>query len=158
MAPDNRNILAPVASRSEPLPPTSPAIGRAASATVRTQSPRDEAAGRLIVGPGIEIAGDIEACRILVVEGRVDASLPAEALEIKDGGSFSGQARVERAEIAGSFDGELLVRGSLLIRSSGRVSGRVRYNRVVIEDGGVIAGDISQGEASASDRRSGRAD
>src|SRR5262245_2086770 len=39
---------------------------------------------------------------------------------------------VEEAEISGIYDGELSVRKRLLIRSTGRVSGTVRYGEIEI--------------------------
>ena len=40
------------------------------------------------------------------------------------------------------FDGELIATERLLIRTGGKISGSVRYGRVVIESGGEIGGDM----------------
>jgi cytoskeletal protein CcmA (bactofilin family) len=44
----------------------------------------------------------------------------------------------------------LTVRQKLVIYSSGKVSGKVRYGKVVIEEGGQLAGDIQVGTGSAN--------
>ncbi|MCH9000537.1 MAG: polymer-forming cytoskeletal protein [Proteobacteria bacterium] len=109
------------------------------------RSERREAtpSGTLIIGRDIRVKGEIESCQSLIVEGRVEASLAAEALHVLNGGRFKGSAEVERADIAGTFEGTLTVRGRLSIKASGRVSGRVRYARINIEAGGEIAGEVA---------------
>jgi cytoskeletal protein CcmA (bactofilin family) len=111
---------------------------------------RREAApsGTLIVGRGIRVKGKIDACQSLVVEGRVEASLTADKLEVMKDGTFTGSAEVERAEIAGAFDGTLTVRDQLSIKSGGRVSGTTRYGQIKIDAGGAISGDVDS-EAGA---------
>ncbi|MBF0334965.1 MAG: polymer-forming cytoskeletal protein [Alphaproteobacteria bacterium] len=46
------------------------------------------------------------------------------------------------AEIGGAFEGGLVVRKKLVIRSTGKVQGTVRYGRIVIEAGGEVTGTI----------------
>ena len=99
--------------------------------------------GTLIIGRDIRVKGEIESCQNLIVEGQVEASLAAETLHVLNAGLFKGSAEVERADIAGTFEGTLTVRGRLSIKASGRVSGRVRYARINIEAGGEIAGEVA---------------
>ncbi|MBF0372549.1 MAG: polymer-forming cytoskeletal protein [Alphaproteobacteria bacterium] len=98
---------------------------------------------RLLVGRDISLSGAITACDKLVVEGRVEANLTdAGSIEIADGGLFKGNAEVDEAEIGGAFEGGLVVRKKLVIRSTGKVQGTVRYGRIVIEAGGEVTGTI----------------
>jgi cytoskeletal protein CcmA (bactofilin family) len=98
---------------------------------------------KLVVGRDISLSGEITDCDILVVEGKVKASLvDSRRFEISESGSFEGTVEIETAEIKGQFDGELLVRGRLLVRRTGRVRGRIRYAELEVERGGQIAGDI----------------
>ncbi len=108
-------------------------------------SERHQAApsGTLIIGQGIQVKGQIESCRSLIVEGRVEASVAAESIQVLKGGLFNGTAEVERADIAGTFEGTLTVSGQLAIRANGRASGRVRYDRLSVEGGGEISGDVA---------------
>ena len=108
--------------------------------TARLDSPD---ARRLVVGREISLSGEITSCDRLVVEGRVEATLVgARVLEVAPGGLFRGRAEVKEADISGVFDGELTVTERLLIRTGGKVSGSVRYGRVVIESGGEIGGEM----------------
>ena len=98
----------------------------------------------LTVGREISLNGDITECDSLIVEGRVEAKLEsARVLEIKRGGRFDGSAWVETATISGRFDGELDVARDLQITASGKVTGKVTYGRLEIENGGEIHGDVS---------------
>ena len=105
--------------------------------------------GTLIVGRDIHMKGQIQDCRVLVVEGRVEASTRAERIEVRRGGTFIGGAEVARAQIAGTFEGKLSVAETLEIGASGRVRGEIRYARIAIEAGGEIAGDIGTAEDAA---------
>ena len=107
--------------------------------------------GTLIVGRDIHVKGEIEDCRVLVVEGRVEASTKAERLEVRRGGAFLGGAEVARAEIAGTFEGKLTVSESLEIGAGGRVRGEIRYARIAIEAGGEIAGDVGTAADAAKE-------
>ena len=111
--------------------------------------------GVLTVGPGIGLQGEITACRTLVVEGEVAARLEAESLLVAAGGRFEGAARVGRAEIAGRFDGELVVEGLLLVRGGARLDGTIRYREIEVERGARLHGDW--GEADETEAAPGRA-
>lgn len=106
---------------------------------------------RLIVGQGITLAGEITACDRLVVEGAVRVTLnKTRAIEISETGRFTeGKAAVEEADISGVYEGELTVRKRLLIRSTGRVSGTVRYGDIEIERGGRLSGAVARLETGS---------
>jgi len=97
----------------------------------------------LIVGREISLNGEITACDKLVVEGRVEASLSdSRFVDIAESGVFKGAAEIQEADVRGHFDGKLVVKGRLLIRETGRVTGEIRYGQLEIECGGQIAGTI----------------
>ena len=106
---------------------------------------------RLTVGRDITLAGEILDCERLTVEGTVRAKLSsARLLEIAKGGQFHGAVNIENAEIAGTFEGELNVRGRLHIHATGRVFGKVRYGQLEVERGGRVSGDVAH-EAESPD-------
>ena len=97
----------------------------------------------LIVGRGISVQGTVADAERLVVEGTVEASMiHAQELAISLGGVFKGEVEVEDAEVAGTIDGTLTARGSLVVRSTGKVLGTARCRRLQVEDGGQITGRI----------------
>ena len=103
----------------------------------------EESVSKLIVGPDIKLKGaEITDCDTLVVEGRVEAAMESRVLQIAEIGVFVGKASVDAAEIRGRFDGELTVRKQFVIRATGHVSGKIRYGKLAIEEGGELSGDI----------------
>jgi cytoskeletal protein CcmA (bactofilin family) len=97
----------------------------------------------LVVGRGISVQGTVQDAERLVVEGTVEATMiHATELAISHGGVFKGEVEVEDAEIAGTIDGTLTVRASLVVRATGRVLGTARCRRLQVEDGGQITGRI----------------
>jgi len=128
----------PTAPKPATLPQTLLPTARAAVAR-REQRKQD---GVLTVGRGIEIKGGIQSCAKLVVEGKVEASLDAQELVVAEEGCFTGCAEVEEAEISGTFDGDLTVRGLLKIKTGGRISGTIRYAEITVQSGGRLAGDV----------------
>ncbi|MEP6145765.1 MAG: polymer-forming cytoskeletal protein, partial [Nisaea sp.] len=64
-------------------------------------------------------------------------------LEVTESGHFKGKVVIDEAIIGGRFEGTLVVRDVLQIRSTGRVTGSVRFGQLEVELGGQIDGDIS---------------
>ena len=111
-------------------------------------APVTEATGgsQLTVGPNIKLKGvEITDCDTLVVEGTVEATMNSRVIKIAENGAFHGTAEIDIAEIHGRFDGSLTVREKLVIYGSGKVSGKIRYGKVVIEEGGELTGQIEAG-------------
>ena len=111
-------------------------------------APVAEATGgsQLTVGPNIKLKGvEITDCDTLVVEGTVEATMNSRVIKIAANGAFHGTAEIDIAEIHGRFDGSLTVREKLVIYGSGKVSGKIRYGKVVIEEGGELTGQIEAG-------------
>lgn len=119
---------------------TAAATAAAAAAAPKTDTPDPNT---LIVGRQISLTGQIAACDKLIIEGRVEASLSdSRFIEISETGMFKGTAVIEDAEIRGRFEGKLSVRGRLLIRGTGKVTGEISYGQLEIECGGQITGTV----------------
>lgn len=97
---------------------------------------------KLTVGRDIHLRGEITSCDILVVEGTVEASMNSRYIRIADRGVFEGECEIDDADISGRFDGNIIVRRQLLIRSTGRVGGKIQYGELQIETGGQLAGSV----------------
>lgn len=109
-------------------------------------APARDGESKLTVGPNIKLKGvEITDCDTLVVEGSVEATMDSRVIQISERGAFKGSADIDIAEIRGQFDGNLTVRQKLVIYATGRVTGKVRYGKVVIEEGGQLSGEIDFG-------------
>ena len=115
----------------------------AAAPSAPIAAPHESGGSKLTVGPNIKLKGvEITDCDTLVVEGLVEATMDSRVMQISEHGEFKGSAEIDIAEIHGAFDGNLTVRQKLVIYATGKVTGKIRYGKLVIEEGGQLAGEI----------------
>ncbi|MBB2176896.1 polymer-forming cytoskeletal protein [Gluconacetobacter johannae] len=124
--------------------PTAPGTPSPARPGLSPAGRKDSAERRtLVVGRGISVQGTIQDAERLVVEGTVESSMiHATELQVAQGGMFRGEIEVEDADLAGTIDGTLTVRGSLTIRTTGRLIGKAKCRRLQVEDGGQVTGQL----------------
>jgi cytoskeletal protein CcmA (bactofilin family) len=124
--------------------------GREAS---HAPSPEEAAGSKLFVGVNIKLKGvEISNCDVLVIEGQVDATINSKVMEISKPGTLTGTAMIDVAEIHGEFSGELTARTKLVVHGTGRVTGTVRYGKLVVAEGGTLDGELKQIDAAAPSR------
>ena len=134
-----------------PVDSVKPSVDAAQEATAEVRRIETGAAdtdsgmgARLIVGPEVKLKGaEILDCDTLVVEGRVEATMDSRVVRIAERGSFVGKVSIDIAEIHGSFEGELTARSQLIIHSTGRVKGTIRYGKLVADEGCELCGDVN---------------
>ena len=141
-----------------PAKPTKPATGYGFASSVQTtksdggatkevvgDETKSKSESRLTVGPNIKLRGvEIEDCDTLVVEGYVEASMDSRVIEIAESGVYKGTVEIDIAIVRGRFEGELTARERLVVDASGDVSGKIRYGRLAIEEGGRVHGDLDE--------------
>jgi cytoskeletal protein CcmA (bactofilin family) len=130
------------------------AAAPAASATPELYAPglglAETPGSKLFVGINIKLKGvEISDCDVLVVEGQVEATVYSKGLQIAKPGTLKGTAAIDVAEIFGEFSGELTARTRLVVHGTGRVSGTIRYGKLIVAEGGEISGDVRQLDGSA---------
>ena len=149
----SRPMPAMPASGLSNMTPNTPAAAATAPPTTNANAEVESPGSKLTVGPNIKLKGvEITDCDTLVVEGTVEATMNSRVIQIAAEGAFRGSAEIDIAEIHGEFEGNLTVREKLVIFGSGRVHGKIRYGKVIIEEGGQLTGEI---ECSNSTRKSG---
>ncbi len=141
------------APRQPSIPVATPAAAHAAASAAQApvQAPVAQAPmapampeqRRLTVGRDISLTGEIGSCDVLVVEGTVEAKLrEGRSVEIAESGLFKGSVEIEEADIAGRFEGDISVRGRLTVRSTGKITGSIRFGELAVDAGGQLIGDI----------------
>jgi cytoskeletal protein CcmA (bactofilin family) len=129
-------------SRPAPAAPVAAAVPVRRPAEPIRQEPVREVR-KLIVGRDITLSGEIAACDHLIVEGTVEASVKeCHRLEVAEAGLFRGAVEIHEAEIAGRFEGQIIVQGRLYVRSTGRIEGKVQYGELAVDAGGTLDGEI----------------
>jgi cytoskeletal protein CcmA (bactofilin family) len=161
------NVQAAVATRSA-SPPIVPASDESGPPDVRAKDSAAPAApatpelfapglglaetpgSKLFVGINIKLKGvEISDCDVLVVEGQVEATVYSKGLQIAKPGTLKGTAAIDVAEIFGEFSGELTARTRLVVHGTGRVSGTIRYGKLIVAEGGELSGDVRKLDGSA---------
>ena len=145
--PHSAPLSAPVAPPAAELParPTG-----ASAEPLTTSIGPDTPGSRLCVGPKIKLKGvEISDCDVLVVEGEVEATVNSKAMQIAKPGTLKGHVSIDVAEIFGDFTGELTARAKLIVHGTGRVSGKIRYGKLIVAEGGELSGDVQRLDAKA---------
>ena len=138
------NVTNVAASASPAAAPTAPAA----------KAPAESSGSKLTVGPNIKLKGvEITDCDTLVVEGMVEATMDSRVIQIAEQGAFRGSADIDIAEIRGEFNGTLNVREKLVVFGTGKVSGTIRYGKLVVEEGGQLSGEIAVGVGTSASTR-----
>ena len=137
--------------QNQPIAPAPVATNTPAPSCEVDKKADERKESKLVVGPDIKLKGvEISDCDTLVVEGRVEATLDSRILEIAENGVFQGTIAVDQAEIRGRFEGEITVRQQLVIQATGKVSGKIRYAKIKVEEGAELSGDLAMLDKSAS--------
>lgn len=140
-----RPMGAPGAASRPAYPGTYPGAQNTGSSYSAAQANDKSSTGsKLVIGQGITMSGEIEACDHLIVEGTIEAALKgASMLDVAESGSYFGTVEIEEANIAGRFEGDITVRGRLTIESTGTVIGTISYKELSMEAGATIDGSVS---------------
>lgn len=98
----------------------------------------------IVVGDNSSLEGSFDTNGSMFVDGLVRrAELRANLLSISASGRVEGEAFVQRAEIAGEFEGTLTCAGEVIMRSTGRVSGHITCGQLVTHRGAGVDAHIS---------------
>lgn len=107
-----------------------------------------------VLGPGLEITGDVKARGAVQLEGRVDGTLQVEGqLTISSRGSVEGEVTADEIVVGGRVDGSLVAREVARLRDGCRVVADVRAPRLELEDGGLLQGRVEMKGAGEGARR-----
>ncbi|NJO35516.1 MAG: hypothetical protein HC869_22980 [Rhodospirillales bacterium] len=100
--------------------------------------------GVLIVTEGTVIRGvrELRNCRQLEVHGYIEGDVSARNVLVHKTGRLFGTVNTDTAEIHGTVQGDVVVKNLIDIRSSGNVSGNVKYGRLALEMGGNLTAEM----------------
>lgn len=126
-------------NKPEPTPP-------AASKENAAEAPaKPSNSGRAaVIGPGIQINGEITGDENLIIEGKVDGKIRLEANQVDVGqsGRVYADITAKVIKIAGEVRGDLNGTEKVVISRSGNVQGNIVAPRMTLEDGAIFKGSI----------------
>lgn len=98
--------------------------------------------GVLVVREDTAIMGEIRNCQRIEIYGHVQGQIAAESILVHEGGRFYGTVKSDTADVHGTMQGDVFVKHLISIRSSGSVSGNVRYGQLALEAGGNLSAEV----------------
>jgi cytoskeletal protein CcmA (bactofilin family) len=100
--------------------------------------------GVLIVTQDTVIRGvtEMHNCRKLEVHGYVEGDVSAASVLVHETGRVFGSMKTDTAEVHGTVQGDVTVKHLIDIRSSGTVSGNVKYGKLALEMGGNLSAEV----------------
>jgi cytoskeletal protein CcmA (bactofilin family) len=98
--------------------------------------------GVLVVREDTAIMGEIRNCQRIEIYGHVEGQIAAESILVHEGGRFYGTVKSDNADVHGTMQGDVFIKHLISIRSSGSVSGNVRYGQLALEAGGSLSAEV----------------
>ncbi len=98
---------------------------------------------RLVVGPGMSIAGRLAFEEAITIEGTFRGELVCtELLIIAEQGRVEARLRCSRVLVLGEFRGEMIGGKRVLFGPRSRVRGRVETELLTVLDGALVEGEL----------------
>jgi len=95
-----------------------------------------------ILDKGLIINGEIETDGEVIVRGKVKGTIKAETLVIADTGIVDADCTADAVVIGGEYNGNLTVNGIMKILSTGKCSGKVLCQDMVVENGSTLNASV----------------
>lgn len=98
--------------------------------------------GVLILGEDAILKGNVTNARRVEVHGYIEGDIAADQVLVHQGGRLYGGVKSKSAEVSGTLQGEVRVQELIAIKSSGSVSGNVKYGRLAMEEGADLTATV----------------
>jgi len=95
-----------------------------------------------IVSRDCKIEGILHFRGHLVVEGIIEGTLVAETVFTERNSNVKAQIKAISLTIAGYFEGDIEVTGTLTVLKTADVKGHIKCHHLVINEGGIINGSV----------------
>lgn len=108
-----------------------------------------------MIGPSINIKGEVSGDEDLVIQGRVEGTVNLKGNELSVGQSGTVFADIEARviRIEGEVTGDITGNEKVVISQSGNVKGNIVAPRVTLEDGAIFKGSIDMDPGGAASEK-----
>ena len=108
--------------------------------------------GPAIIGPSIQIKGDVSGKEDLLIEGHVEGEVSLKQHNVTIGRSGNAKADIygKSIRVEGEVRGNLFGSESVVIQATGTVAGNITAPRVSLENGSTFKGSIDMGASNGS--------
>jgi cytoskeletal protein CcmA (bactofilin family) len=96
-----------------------------------------------IIDEGFMVEGTVVGKGRLVIKGTVKGSLSGDNVVIAEEGAVYADAKANTMTIGGIFDGKIVVVNELVVLATGKCSGQIVCNDLVVEAGGLLNATVA---------------
>ena len=104
----------------------------------------------VVIGDGVVVKGAFTVPSKAVINGVIEGDLTAEEVLIGPTGRITGRVSAKIIDVRGQLHNTIVSESSLIVRSTGKIVGKIHYSEIEIEKGGEIEGTLSQGAEPAT--------
>ncbi len=101
-----------------------------------------ENTGVLVIGSDAVLTGEVKGARRVEVFGIVNGGVSASDVTVRQGGALTGWIKSDTSTVEGVLKGDVRVQQLIAIKSTGSVSGNVKYGRLAMEEGADLAASV----------------
>lgn len=98
--------------------------------------------GVLVIGEDAILKGEIKNCREIEIFGYVEGRLDAGKVVVHPQGRLFGNVKAESAEVHGQLQGDVRIKQLIAIKSTGVVTGNVKYGRLAMDEGAELSATV----------------
>ncbi|MDY0131446.1 MAG: polymer-forming cytoskeletal protein [Desulforegulaceae bacterium] len=96
-----------------------------------------------IIDNDLRVEGDLSSEGKLVIKGVVKGTIAGESIIIAEEGQVYSDMEVNDVTIGGVYEGNVKAKGKVVVLSSGKCTGTVTCNDLIVESGGIINAEIT---------------
>jgi len=96
-----------------------------------------------IINRGCRLNGIMDFKGYLIVAGTVEGVLNVESVITEEGSFIKADVTSEKLTIAGRFEGNIVVTGTLTLLGTANVQGTIQCGNLIVEEGGILNGKIT---------------
>jgi cytoskeletal protein CcmA (bactofilin family) len=133
-----------------PLPGPTPSIFQNASSPTPIPPLPVASRGAACISQGIKIKGEVTGSEDLFVDGTVDGKLNLVngSLTIGPNGHVKADVTAREVIVRGNVEGKVSGRDRVQLWSTGQISGEVQTERLSVEEGALLRGNVEAGKQS----------
>ncbi len=107
---------------------------------------RPDQENAVYIGAGATLKGEISVPDTIVVDGEIEGQVTARIVVVGHTGVIRGNITASEADVSGWISDHIDIKQLLVVRSTGRVEGKVTYGDIELEKGAVVTGDLAAAE------------
>jgi cytoskeletal protein CcmA (bactofilin family) len=101
---------------------------------------------KTILGPTLEIEGEIEGSEDLVIQGKIHGKIVSKKnLTVDSSGKVEASVVTQNLAVSGMLVGNVEASEKVEVRKEGKMIGDIKAPRVIIADGAKFKGNIEMG-------------